>query len=232
MIIKTNETLIKRNRKIAQACSIGGLTILIAGMFVSFRMPDKIAIAMGALIIGFVLSQIGIYFTNRWGRNPRPDEILNQALKGLDNKYHLFHYTTPVGHFLVGPAGLWILSTRHQRGTITFSNSRWHQKGGNLYLKIFGQEGLGRPDLELEHDIGKMENFIKELFPEEPLPVIKAALVFTSDRVKIDVAEKDNPSAPTFHINKLKEFIRKTAKNKPVSIDQINRIQEGLFENT
>jgi hypothetical protein len=33
---------------------------------------------------------------------------------------------------------------------------------------------------------------------------------------------------PTLHVSKLKDFVRKTAKGKPVSLDQIKQIQEAL----
>jgi hypothetical protein len=231
MVINTNLPLLKRNRRIAQICSLSGLTILIAGMLVSFRMPDKVYIAMSALVAGFIISQIGIYFTNRWGRSPRPDEVLNQALKGLDDKYHLFHYLTPVSHLLVGPAGIWILSAKHQKGKITFSNGRWHQRGGNLYLKIFGQEGLGRPDLELGVEIEKLDKYFKKIFPGENLD-LKTALIFTNEKTEIEVVESQKPLAPTLQINKLKEFIRKNAKNKPISMEKIEEIQTALSPET
>src|SRR5512144_1926081 len=117
MNIAIDEKLVKRNRLIAQIASIAGLVILIGGMIISFQRKDMINISFASLIIGFILSQIGIYFTNRWGRSPRPDELLNQALKGLDGKYSIYHYVTPVPHLLVGPAGMWILMPRNQKGT-------------------------------------------------------------------------------------------------------------------
>jgi hypothetical protein len=227
MIIKTNQSLLKRNRRVAQICSLSGLTILIAGMLISIRMPDKVFIAMSALVAGFILSQIGIYFTNRWGRSPRPDELLNQALKGLDDKYHLIHYLTPVSHLLVGPAGIWILSVKYQKGKITFSNGRWHQKGGNLYLKIFGQEGLGRPDLELGFEVEKINKYLKKILPDDQLNS-KTALIFSNEKTEIQLDESQNPLAPTLHISKLKEFIRKNAKNKPISMEKLEEVQNAL----
>lgn len=229
MKIITNNTLIKRNRRIAQTCSFGGLIILIGGMILSFRNPQQVSFSLGALIIGFILSQIGIYFTNRWGRSPRPDEYLNQALKGLDSKYSLFHYQTPVSHLLVGPAGVWVILPRQQRGTITYTKGRYHQKGGNLYLKLFAQEGLGRPELELGYEVEKIQKYLRQHLSEDKIPPIQAALVFTNDRAELNIDDSEKPPAPTLHINKLKEFIRKVSKNKPVSTEKIDEIQELLL---
>jgi hypothetical protein len=228
MIIITNEKLIKRNRRIAQVCSLLGLLVLFAGMIVSFRIPERIYIAFGALIVGFLLSQIGMYYTNRWGRNPRPDQLLNQALKGLENKYHLYHYTTPTAHLLVGPAGLWVLAPRYQKGTISYENNRWRHRGGNFLLKLYGAEGLGRPDLELPHEIEKVNKYLTNKLPGESIPSIQAALVFVHDNVEIQINNTNPPPIPTIYINKLKELIRKSAKTKPTSSEKIEQIQNVL----
>src|SRR4030065_1166954 len=114
MNIIRNEKLIKRNSRIAQITVVAGLAVLAAGMFISFRYKEQVTLSMGALLVGFLLSQIGIYFSNRWGRRPRPDELLDQSLKGLDSKFTLYHYSTPVAHLLLGPAGVWLLLPYHQ----------------------------------------------------------------------------------------------------------------------
>ena len=72
MEVITNDRLIHRNARIGQITSIVGLLVLAGGMFISFTRADLFLFSLIALVIGFVLSQIGIYFGNRWGRRPRP----------------------------------------------------------------------------------------------------------------------------------------------------------------
>jgi len=225
MEITTNERLINRNARIGQITSIIGLVVLAGGMFISFTRPEFFTISLIALLVGFGLSQIGIYFGNRWGRRPRPDEILNTALKGLDGRYSLYHYSTPTSHLLVGPAGVWILMPRQQAGTITYDEAkkRWRQKGGNLYLKIFAQENLGRPDLEIGSELHAISSFLEENIPEEVVPEVNAALILTNEKVVVDA---DNAPAPTLDVRKLKDFIRKTAKGKPISSDLVEEVKE------
>ena len=109
MIIVRNENLIQRNTKIAKYSGIISIAILAAGMYLSFRYQEQIMYSLVALILGFTLSQVGIFYTNRFGRSPRPDQEMDNALKGLDDQYSLYHYQSPVSHLLVGPAGIWIL---------------------------------------------------------------------------------------------------------------------------
>lgn len=227
MEINSNERLIKRNARIGQITSITGLAVLAGGMILSFTRPEMFTISLVALLVGFGLSQIGIYFGNRWGRSPRPDEVLNDALKGLDGRYSIYHYTTPTSHLLVGPAGVWVLMPRHQAGTITYDENkkRWRQKGGNLYLKIFAQESLGRPELEIGTEINAVTSFLEERVGDNKLPEVSAVLVMTNEKCVVDA---DNAPAPTLEDKKLKDFVRKTAKGKPISLDLVREIQASI----
>jgi hypothetical protein len=198
-------------------------------MFISFQRPELFGLSVGALLVGFLLSQVGMYFTNRWGRSPRPDEQISLALKGLDKRYSLYHYQTPVSHLLVGPAGVWSLIPKHQKGSITYQKNRWKQRGGGFiqgYLKIFAQEGIGRPDLEIESDIESPDKSLPTAPPESTeLPKIQAALIFSHPEVDIQV---DDAPYPTLAAKKLKDLIRKTAKGKPISPELYHLIQDAI----
>lgn len=227
MEIYSNERLIKRNARIGQITSISGLAVLAGGMILSFTRQEFFTYSLIALLVGFGLSQIGIYFGNRWGRRPRPDEVLSTALKGLDGRFSLYHYTTPTSHLLVGPAGIWVLMPRHQGGTITYdeSKNRWRQKGGNMYLKIFAQENLGRPDLEVGAEIHAINTFLAEKLGDQEIPDVSAILVMTNENCIVD---SDNAPIPTLEVKKLKDFVRKTAKGKPISLDLVREIQSSI----
>jgi hypothetical protein len=226
MNIVRNDKMIKRNARIAQFSMFGGLAILAVGMFISFRYPERFEISLGALLVGFLASQIGIYFSNRWGRKPRPDELLDQALKGLDSKFTLYHYSSPVSHLLVGPSGVWILMPYYQRGTITYEKGRWRQKGGNLYLKIFAQENLGRPDLELSAEIENLQRFLGKSLSEEEIPPIQAAMVFTNPRAVVNIPEDETPPAETVLTGKLKDTVRKAPKGKGLTAEKAKALQD------
>lgn len=231
MNIIRNEKTIKRNARIAQFTMLGGLVVLAAGMYISFRYPEQVGLSLGALMIGFLLSQVGIYFSNRWGRRPRPDELIDQALKGLDSKYSLYHFSTPVSHLLVGPAGIWILLPYYQRGKITYQNGRWKQKGGNAYLKIFAQESLGRPEMEVASETDSLKAYFQKILPEEMMPEINAALVFTNARAEIEIPEDELPPAETIPVTKLKELVRKTSKARGLSLEKVKVIQDAIMAN-
>lgn len=228
MKVLINEKIVTRNTRVGQFSSLGALIVLGFGLYVSYAWPDQVLLSFGALIAGFLLSQFGIYFGNRFGRKPSVHEHITASLKGLTRDYTLYHYLTPVSHLLVGPAGIWIIEPYYQRGTIVYEKGRWRQKGGGIllqYLKLFAQEGVGRPDLELEADqLSLKKHFAKE-FGENELPAINAVLVFTDQRADI---QADNAPIATMQIGKLKEFIRQQAKENSLDAETVKRLQ-GTF---
>jgi hypothetical protein len=232
MIITRDEKLIKRNARIGQMAMLAGLLILGGGMYFSFQKPDQVSLSLGALLFGFIVSQIGIFYMNRWGRKPTLDMMLDVGLKGLDKRYQLYHYNTPVAHLLLGPTGLWVLLPYYQRGNITFRNGRWKQTGGGLmyaYLKIFAQESLGRPDLEVTSETKALLDYLKKKLPEDQIPQIRTALVFLHPKTVIDIPKDENPPAETVMMSDLKETIRKVGKATPLTPEKVKVIQDALL---
>lgn len=223
-----NEPVVKRNGRIAQITMLGGLLVLAGGMYVSFTMPEQYGLSIAALLVGFSLSQIGIYFSNRWGRRPRTYELLDRALKGLDNKFSLYHYYGPVQHMLVSPSGVWALMPYYQRGRITYENGRWKQKGSNLYMKFFAQEGIGRPDLDVAGELENLNKFLEAKFPGEEIPV-HAALVFFNARAEVDVPEGAGAPAYTVTLDKLKDLVRQKSKERRLPAEKADKIREALL---
>jgi len=235
MRIVTNEALIKRNARIGQVASLVGLVILIGGVIINFRDPSQVGLSMGALLFGFALSQLGIYFGNRYARPPRADVVLSQSLKGLDKRYTIYHYTAPVSHLLIGPGGFWVILPRHQSGNISFEKGRWQQKGGFrlAYMKLFAQEGLGRPDLELGADLETIKRYLKKEFLDMEFPEPYPVLVFLNPDVQLgNLADAPVPALP---VKKLKDHVKKQAKEKQnrLSDAQLKALQtaiEGFVE--
>jgi hypothetical protein len=229
MKVVTNLKLIKRNAKIGQYTSLGALVILGVGLYISFKMPDKFIYSLGALLLGFFMSQIGMYYGNRWGRSPRPDEMIDKGLKGLGRDYSVYHYRTAASHMLVGPAGIWILMPYYQSGKIVYEKKRWKSKGGGFlqsYLRLFGQENMGRPEIESETEIESTKRYLLKILPEgSEVPQIQSVLVFTSP--KVDIQVKDAP-LPAITPKDLKDFMREKSKEKPMVESLMEKIQ-GLL---
>ncbi len=233
MKIIKNETLIKRNGRIGNWTTIAALAILGGGMFFSISDPNdpqRVIYSAVALVVGFILTQVGLYMGNRWGRSPRPDEQIDAGLKGLPGEFTMYHYVTPAAHLLVGPAGIWTLLTYRQRGVVTFHKNRWRIGNGGFmqaYMSIFGQEGIGNPDLEAESAVSKVKKLLTKYFEENEMPDVNAALVFTNPQAEI---QAEGAPIPALKVDQLKSFMRQKAKEKPISPTQLAAMKAALLE--
>ena len=228
MKIIKNEKLIVRNGKIGQWLSLAALAVLGVGMYISFAKPQFFTYSIICLVVGFIMTQVGMYMGSRWGKSPRPDETIDAGLKGLHSEFNIYHYSSPVSHLLVGPSGVWVLLPYHQRGKVSFEKNRWKMKGGGFlqnYMRIFGQENLGRPDLDAENEVQTLQKFFAKKLEESDIPEIKPILVFTTDDVELDAG--DSPIA-AMKIKQLKEFFRQGGKNRALSSEQIKTLTDVL----
>ena len=128
----------------------------------------------------------------------------------------------------MGPSGVWVLLPYHQRGNVSFEKNRWKLKGGGFlqgYMRIFGQEGLGRPELDAENEVQTLNKFFAKKLEESDIPEIKPILVFTTDEVELDAGESP---IPALKLKQLKEFMRQGGKNRALSTDQIKTLTEAL----
>jgi hypothetical protein len=235
MKIIKNEKLIKRNAKIGQYVSLAGLLLVLGTIvfLVQFmRAPESATqtntfLLWGILFLGIALSQVSMYFGTRWGR--RPDEAIDKALKGLPGDYTLYHYTSPVPHLIVGPAGIWLILPYHMRGNVTYRKNRWRIGGGGFaqsYLRLFGQESVGRPDLEVGSQAASLEKLLRKKFDEgEEIPPIYAALVFLDEKVEINA---EGSPLPAVQAKKLREVLRKAAKEQPFPQAELERVKAAL----
>jgi len=233
MKIIKNEKLIKRNGKIGQWTSISALIILGGGMYLSFsnsNNPQMVTYSLVALVVGFGLTQVGMYMGNRYGRSPRPDEKMDAGLKGLPGDYTIYHFVTPASHLLIGPAGVWILFPYRQRGVVRYAKNRWRVVSGGFlqaYMSIFGQEGIGRPDLEAEGGINSLKKLFAKNLNENEIPEVQAALIFMNEEVELQV--EDAP-IPAMKLKQLKDFMRQKAKGKPIGQITLAAIKSALPE--
>jgi hypothetical protein len=237
MKINKNEKLIKRNAKIGQYTNIAGLLLVVGTIFLLIQLvnnPESATqnntfLIWGILFLGIALSQISMYFGSRFGR--RPDEALDKTLKGLPGDHTIYHYTSPVPHLLVGASGIWLLLPYSLRGRVIYKKNRWRVAGGGFaqsYLRLFGQETIGRPDLEAEGQTATLEKFLKKKLEEgDEIPPISAILVFLDENIEIDAADA---SLPAVQAKKLKEFLRKIGKEQQLPPEDVERVKTALSE--
>ena len=92
-------------------------------------------------------------------------------------------------------------------------------------MKIFGQESLGRPDLDIRAYQQDLEKYLTKELDASQHPEFNSVLVFTNEKAKVDAG---NAPVPTMPVSKLKDFIRKKAKEKAKDYEKIIELQKIL----
>jgi len=223
-----NEKLVKRNKMIGNITSVGGIAILAAGLILNFNpTPLRTMISFGALIIGFIVAQISTHYVNRFARSPRFDEIIADNLSKLNNDYTFYAYSGPVSMILAGPSGMWLPIPVLASGEITY-DKKWRQKGGSFLLKFFGQENIGKPDLEAEANERRINDLLAQKLDEQEIPPVRSILVSLHPKAVIENVE--NAPIPIVHANALRRHIRKVDRkmDEEISKETLQKINTIL----
>lgn len=229
MQIFVNERKIRINSNIGRWASLGGLAVLIGGMVYSLRNPDVVWVSMLSLVVGFIGSAVGAYYANHWTRTPRPDQVLDSALKGISNYYHVYHYLLPVPHVLLGPAGLFLLRTYTHEGPITYDGKKWRQKFNLIRsLGFSGQDSLADPVRDALYDLDRFRRWLAKRMPADEMPDISPLIVFVRDGAELDLAETE---VPVLLYKRLKKVIRQIDKERaePLDEDALYRIEQAML---
>ncbi len=207
MIVLRDEKRIARLARAAQIISLVGLLVLVAGLLIIFFSRDTriFLFQLAALVIGFALSQVGLYLSHRYVRRPRPDQVLDKAAGKFARKDgRLYHYLLPAPHVLLLPTGVVVLLAKYQNGRISAHGDQWRQAGLGM-RRYFGREGLGNPTREAEAMTAKVAALVKEAAPSAEVPVLPV-IVFTTQNIDdLDVKESRIPAT---HFSKLSAVLR------------------------
>jgi hypothetical protein len=225
MRVTTNQKLIKRRGRLGMIASLAGIGVLGIGMIASFR-QQIVWVSLVALVLGFLLAQFGSYNLRRWGRSPRPDEVLAEGMKGFDDRYHFYAWTSPAPFVLLSPQGVYTMTTRDQAGAVSVTGSTWKSKLslGRL-LSIFAQEGLGNPTADAQAQAAKLDAWIKGKLPDVNVEV-QPGIVFIDARVQLEV---DAPTVPVVDAKGIKKWLRGGGKPQNLRTADL-RALETLFD--
>ena len=211
MKVLTNYELIASRQRVGRYAALAGLLVLMAGLFISFRWQnlEMVAVSYVALIVGMLLSSIGIYLADKWVQEPRADQALAQALKGFDDRYHLYNHVLPVEHVLVSPFGVTVFTVKRQADRVIYRNGRWkHQQSLFKRLQSLSRERLGDPVKQMEAEVQRMQEFLQQHLEDVEIPV-DGVVVFVNPNVQLEL---EGAPAEVLHVRKLKAYLRRKSK--------------------
>lgn len=229
MRIETNIKLVKRNKQIAQYLFFFSFGVLVVGFIVTNQRPADItsstanlSLLLSSLVlpIGLVSTLVSVRMTNLWVRQPRPENVIREGLKGLSNKSVLYNYFhMPARHVLICPQGVFAIITRFQDGNYSVQGNQWQTFGGalNSLLRFIRRDSIGNPT----RDASEAAIYVKGLFQKASVEVeVQPLIVFTDPRVQLNI---ENPSIPVLYGDtkrkpNLKDYLRDVRKDNQTSL--------------
>lgn len=223
MRVETNERLIQRNRRIAQYLFFFSFGALIAAFIANFNFdPRSDTTPLVALVpllllpVGLVATLASVRMTNLWIREPRPERVVREGLKGLSNKSVLYnYYHFPARHVLISPQGVFAIVTRFQDGAHRVQGNRWITEGGalNTFMRTFRRDGIGNPTRDALAAAAHVQQVLAPIAPDVE---VQPLIVFTDPRVQLSV---EDPVVPVLYANSkqkpnLTEFMRTYPKER------------------
>lgn len=215
LTVVRDEVRLDRLRRIGLGIGFGGMGVLVVGFLMGIFMPAEqiLTIQLGALVLGLPLSQVGLFLINKYGRNPRPDRLLDQGLGRAVRNSRIYHFALPAPHVLLSEVGLYVFVLKWQGGKIQARGETFKQR---IFFmrKIFGTESLGNPAREAADNVRSLTAFIEKQDPtwaERDLP-IQPVIVFTTNIRDLDIGEA---ALPAFHYTKLRGYMRQQLERLP-----------------
>jgi hypothetical protein len=230
MHIITNTKLVKSRSAWSSRFMLGGFALILGSAVLTFLNPEKVEYilpAYGALIGGFIIFNIGASLASKWRREPRADQAIERALKGLDNRFRLYNFLLPVDHVLLTPTGLTVFQVRRLPGQISCTGDRWDHKRSLLSrLRFSAEEQVGNPTRDVQNDIKLLQNFLAAKLDDADVP-IDGVILFSHPAANLTL---NNPTLPVWTPKEAKLNLRQTASQRPkLHIDTYNELAD-LFD--
>jgi hypothetical protein len=236
--ITTNEVFARRRGLVGTLGTIVGFVVLGAGMFISIQQSSQpnASVTWVAIIpwftlgIGMLALNVGKHYAMRYGGRPRVDQAIVQALKGLDNKNHLYNFVPglPTEHLLVTPNRVVVLAARPFFGEVIHQGRKWTRPvTASGVLQRLTDGGLGNPTLEAEHETTAVQELLEARLGADVAKQIAVMplIVLTNPRVKLQVSE---PEIPVAKLSELKEALRRLKETPRLPPDLQRRLVRAL----
>lgn len=231
MKLVRNEKHISRNKLIGRILTFSSLGVLGLGLYFAFKKEmNLILYSYICLIVGFLLTQIGLNFVNRYGRSPRYDEVFGTAFEKLRHEYTYYVYSTPLPMLLMGPCRIWMPIPVNATGEISFQNGKWVHKTRNRIQKMMGQDSVGRPDKEVAEASAMLSKFLTEKdVPTNLHPELKPIMVVYLKETQL--GDVSTAPYPVVELEDLKRFIRRVDREDcadPISPEVAAKLHSAL----
>jgi len=204
----------------------GGIALSIGAVVLIFQNESAFLLSLTGVLVGTLLSQVGMVIYGRFGREPRMDEVLDGVMKGLDDEYALFHYYLGTDHALFTPAGPYAILPKLEEGEIIFEDGSWFQITEKKFpIRRIAKKSLAKIDKEALGAASSFQKKLERILPEHDLEV-KPIIVFLNPQANLGSHETD---ILVVHGKKLKQALRRLPRGKTLNQEELEQLAGELI---
>lgn len=205
-----------RRRKVAIRLTFAGFVILVAGLFLGSGAPERLFWGYLALVVGSIVSWIGIALLDRWVALPRQEEALAKAIGArLEDaasafgspgagrtgragaaRYTLYSWLLPADHVVAAPWGLAVVDVNTHDGPVRIEGARWKDRRP-IFRRLFsiGRRPIRNPRRWLDHEIRQVREALADVDAALAEVPIEPAAFFAREKTAIEiVSDAPDPS--------------------------------------
>lgn len=233
MIVVTNEALAARRRRQAALLSVAGFLVLVLGLAANLlglraAGPDRtyVLVSYAGLVVGSILSWLGMALSDRWALRPRADAVLADALKGAGRAFRLYNWSLPADHVLLAPWGLTVFAVFNSEGPVSVQGGRWRDRRplGRRLLGL-GRRPVRHPGRALSVEVDALRAALVAQDQALADVTVATAAVFARPGVALDVVD---PDMPVMRADALREWLRQDGRGAPLTHGDRRRIERAL----
>lgn len=222
MQLYVNSGLIQRNNVLGRVLAFAGLGLSIAAAVIVIMNQNLLLLTLILMLVGGFMAQLGTAYFNRYGREPRVDQILATSLKGLDDRHALFHYLLGVDHVLFTPAGVFALIPRWEEGEVRYADGDWFNRKPRGRLALANRErALRGLERQTEREVKTLDRSLRRRLDTDEDFNVRAIIVFVSEGTQVDA---EGAPYQTVHRKKLKGFVRSLERGHAFEEEDVRRL--------
>lgn len=224
MLVARNLEQVQVNKRLSRLKVLGGILLFLVGAPISFLGNFSfLLVAYTAVIIGFILFNSGLQGIAKWGRKVRNDQLIDQELRRLSDRYTLIHYprigNRTLDHVLVHETGLLVMSTKEVIGRVEVRGTKYRKPGQSAIGRFIGMGGpqLGQPPMENGLDRkALLEALAAEAAARDwPTDVpVDGLIVFTAPRLVLNADDAADP--PAVKLAELLGWVQSHTRGMPI----------------
>lgn len=219
---------VQQRKRRARWTALIGFVLLTSTLWIALN-PNYILPAYALMFVGFIVFNFGMQQLGKWSRNPRNDQMIDNELRGLSDKFAVIHYP-PIGkrrveHVIVHPGGALTVVARELDGEVHGRGGMWRRTGVGLRrFFTFSGPQLNNPSRDAEENAAVLDDFLEQ----NQLAVdVEAAIVFVHPQVQLHI---DEPDFPVLHLDELPEFLQQLEPDPSFSSAERDLLLDLLAE--